>query len=350
MYSSEKQPIKKSRSRSKQKLLSMAFNTGLIRLGRQFWSKSLTVLNYHRIDDLTRSDFDSFKPNVSASPLEFDRQMKYLKRWFNVITILDLVGWLEGRQNLPPFAALITFDDGYLDNYSFAFPILQKYGFGATIYLATGHIATDQPFFWDLAAYCFFHTYQDHVTFPNGRELTWSNLAERDQVLKSWVEALKILPEEEKQRLISKLPGQLSVSIPKDYFRNLMMSWNHVREMQNGGIAFGGHTVNHPILSRTTVEAAKTEITLSKLNIEKETGQPVLSFAYPNGMASDVNPEIVNIVKIAGYKTAFTLLNGPSLLREVRKDPFKIRRIFISNNHSLPEYAALVSPINRYRG
>jgi len=350
MYSTEKQSMKKSRSRFKQKLLSMSFNTGLIRLGRRFWSSSLTVLNYHRIDDVTRNDFDSFKPNVSASPLEFDRQMKYLKRWFNVITIDDLVEWLEGQQNLPPFAALITFDDGYLDNYMFAFPILQKYGVGATIYLTTGHIATDQPFFWDLAAYCFFHSHREHITFPNGREGAWSNLSERDQVLKSWVEALKILPEEEKQRMISTLPDQLSVSIPKDYFRNLMMSWNQVREMQNGGIAFGGHTVNHPILSHTTLEAAKNEITLSKLSIEKETGQPVLSFAYPNGMASDVNPEIVNIVKTTGYKTAFTLLNGPSSLVEVRKNPFMIRRIFISNNHSLPEYAALVSPINRYRG
>jgi len=349
MYSTEKQSNQKSKSRLKQKILSMAFNTGLIRLGRQFWSHSLTVLNYHRIDDLARGDFDSFKPNVSASPVEFERQMKYLSRWFNLITIQDLVQWLEGRQSLPSFAALITFDDGYLDNYKFAFPTLQKYGVGAIIYLTTGHVGTDQPFFWDLAAYCFFHTQRENVTFPNGNEQAWSSLMERDQILKSWIEVLKAMPETEKQLVISRLPAQLNVSIPKDYFRNLMMTWDHVREMQNGGIAFGGHTVNHPILSRVALQTAKTEITLSKSTIEKETGVPVLSFAYPNGMTNDLNPQIVNAVEAAGYKTAFTLLNGPSSLREVRNNPFTIRRIFVSNHHMLPEYAALVSPINRYR-
>jgi len=349
MYFTEKRSAKKNKSWLKQKILSMAFDTGLIRLGRRFWSTSLTVLNYHRIDDPTRSDFDSFKPNVSATPLEFDRQMRYLARWFNLITINDLVQWLEGRQNLPPFAALITFDDGYLDNYRFAFPILQKYGFGAVIYLATGHIATDQPFYWDLAAYCFSHTQREYATFPNGSEQAWSGPTERDQILKSWIEAMKKLPEAKKQLMVSKLPAQLNVSIPQDYFRNLMMTWDHVREMQGGGLAFGGHTVNHPILTRVALETARTEITVSKSTIERETAQPVLSFAYPNGMASDVNPEIVSVVKEVGYRTAFTLLNGPSSLREVQKDPFTIRRIFIASHHTLPEYAALVSPINRYR-
>ncbi len=349
MYSNAKSPSKSSRSRLKQKILSMALNTGLIRFGRQLWSNSLTVLNYHRIEDPTRKGFDSFKPNVSATPREFDRQMQYLARWFHVISIDDLIQWLEHVTNLPPYAALITFDDGYLDNYSFAYPILRNHGFEAVIYLTTGHIETDAPFFWDLAAYCFFHTERDGVTFPNGTEKQWTTHLERDQILKSWIESLKVLPEAEKQAIVSKLPAKLNVSIPKDYFRNLMMSWDHVREMQLGGIAFGGHTVNHPILTRISLETAAAEISTSKQHIEKETGRPVLSFAYPNGMAGDINSQIENSVRAAGYKAAFTLLNGPSALAEVRANPLAIRRIFISNNHTLPEYAALVSPINRYR-
>jgi len=349
MYSSKIQTAKRGRSRLKQKILSLALNTGLIRIGRRIWAKSLTVLNYHRIDDSTRDGFDSFKPNVSASPSEFDRQMKYLARWFNVIRIGDLVKWLEGRQSLPPFAALITFDDGYLDNYTHALPILRKYNFGAAIYLATGHIGTDKPFFWDLAAYCFFHTQSDRIAFPNGEERSWANPKDRDQILKAWIEALKALPEIEKQIMVTRLSNQLDVSIPQYYFRNLMLSWDQVREMQMSGIDFGGHTINHPILTRISLETAKAEIEGSKIHIEKETGQSVASFAYPNGMANDINPHIENLVKNAGYKTAFTLLNGPSLLREVQDNRFAVRRIFISNNHTFPEYAVLVSPINRYR-
>ena len=75
----------------------------------------------------------------------------------------------------------------------------------------------------------------------------------------------------------------------------------------------------------------------------------MLSFAYPNGQSSDLNDEIEKIVADSGIRAAFTLLNGPSSLDEVKRDPYAIRRIFISHKHSLAEYAALVSPINRYR-
>ena len=62
-----------------------------MRVGRGLWANSLTVVNYHRIDDPTRPGFDSFKPNISATPRNFDRQLTYLKQWFNVISVDDLV-------------------------------------------------------------------------------------------------------------------------------------------------------------------------------------------------------------------------------------------------------------------
>jgi hypothetical protein len=95
MYShqAERQP----RSSLKHKVLKLAFETGLIRAGRGLWAKSLTVVNYHRIDDPYRNDFDSFKPNVSATPQDFDRQMKYLAKWFHVVSLEDVVKWLDNR-------------------------------------------------------------------------------------------------------------------------------------------------------------------------------------------------------------------------------------------------------------
>jgi len=87
----------------------------------------------------------------------------------------------------------------------------------------------------------------------------------------------------------------------------------------------------------------------SKSKIETEIGEPVLSFAYPNGQASDLNDPIERIVSETGIRVAFTLLNGPTSQEEVRRNPYAIRRIFISYKHSMPEFAALLSPINRYR-
>jgi peptidoglycan/xylan/chitin deacetylase (PgdA/CDA1 family) len=128
-----------------------------------------------------------------------------------------------------------------------------------------------------------------------------------------------------------------------------MMNWDQIREMQRGGIEFGAHTLHHPILTRISLEQVRDEVRGSKSRIEAELGEPVLGFAYPNGQLSDLNDPIERIVAESGIQTAFTLLNGPSLLGEVKRNPYAIRRIFISHRHSLAEYATLLNPINRYR-
>lgn len=346
MYSNR--PETQPRSLLKRKVLNLAYETGLIRAGRSLWAKSLTVVNYHRIDDTYRKDFDSFKPNVSATPQDFDRQLNYLAQWFNVVSLKGIVEWLDGHQDLPPYAALITFDDGYLDNYTSAFPLLRKHNFPALIFLTTGHIGTDVPFFWDMAAYCFSHTRNDYLTFPDGQVEHWSDLKQREQVSKRWIEFMKTLPQTKKQIYVDNLPVLLGVSIPAGFFRRLMMDWGQVREMQKGGIEFGAHTVSHPILTRISLEQVREEVTGSKCKIEDELGESVLGFAYPNGQASDLNQGIEKVVADSGIRSAFTLLNGPTSLGEVRQNPYAIRRIFISHRHTLAEYAKLLSPINRY--
>jgi peptidoglycan/xylan/chitin deacetylase (PgdA/CDA1 family) len=347
MYSNP--PDTKPRSSLKHKMLNLAYETGLIRAGRGLWARSLTVVNYHRIDNPHQKDFDSFKPNVSATPEDFDRQLDYLATWFNVVSLKDIVQWLDGHKDLPPYAALITFDDGYRDNYSFAFPPLRKHNFPALIFLTTGHIGTDAPFYWDMAAYCFTHTQNDHLTFPDGRVESWSNQGELDRVSRNWIEFMKTLPQAEKQIYVENLPILLGVSIPEGCFQRLMMNWDQVREMQKSGIEFGAHTVSHPILTRISLEEVREEVVGSKSRIEEELGVPVLGFAYPNGQASDLNEAVEKIVAESGIQAAFTLLNGPSSQSEVKRNPYAIRRIFISHRHSLAEYAMQLSPINRFR-
>src|ERR1041385_597262 len=304
MYSSQS-----NSSSLKKKVFNLAYQTGLVRAGRGLWAKSLTVVNYHRIDDPHRKDFDSFKPNVSATPEDFDCQMDYLAKWFHVVSVKDLVACLDGKKDLPPYAALITFDDGYLDNYISAYPILRKHGFPALIFLTTGHIGTDAPFYWDMAAYCFYHTQNDHLAFPNGSVAHWSNERERDEVNKNWIESMKALPQAEKETYVQRLPEALGVSVPKGFFQKLMMNWDQVREMRQSGIEFGAHTLHHPILTRISLDKVRAEVQGSKAQIEKELGEPVLSFAYPNGQSADVNDPIEKIVAASGIRVAFTLLN-----------------------------------------
>ena len=320
---------------------------GLFHLVRILSPDLLTVLNYHRIDDPYREGFDTFRPNISATPADFALQMDYVAENYNVISGTDLVSFTKGKQGLPKRAALITFDDGYFDNYLNAFPVLKTRGLPAIIFLTTNFIGRNIPFYWDLISYCFNHTDLEKVELPYLGLRYWADESTRTEVLYEWIAVLKKLPESEKQKIVEQLSGMMGVHVPDNAFRNIMMSWAHAREMCDNGIEMGGHTVNHPILTRVTPNEASQELINCKREIEDEINNPVLSFAYPNGQSADFNEEIIKMVKQAGFEVAFTLLPGPARKIEVLQNPLAIRRIFLSHKDTFPRFIAKLSGIDR---
>ncbi|HMM20346.1 MAG TPA: polysaccharide deacetylase family protein [Selenomonadales bacterium] len=103
------------------------------------------VLNYHKVD--------TFQHSLSLAPQEFEEQIRYLsEHGYHSISPDMLMDYIERGKPLPDKPVLITFDDGYRDNYTNAFPILKKYGFTATIFLVTGLVGRDPRFLtWEQA-------------------------------------------------------------------------------------------------------------------------------------------------------------------------------------------------------
>ncbi len=329
---------------SKKRLLNMSldglFKSGALSTLKYGHRNSLTVLNYHRVDEYSKPGFDTFSPNVSATPAVFSMQMEYVKQHYNVVTCDQLVAWLKNKAELPPYSALITFDDGYHDNLAQAYPILRKNGLSAVIFLATDYIGKSIPFFWDYVAYCFFHTEKDSVQLSSYENISWQNMASREKAMLRWINVVKLLPDEEKKDKVNALTEQLNVHVPDGAFKGLCLTWDQVGEMSNNGMEFGAHTVHHPILTRIALPRAEEEITNSKYKVESEIRKPVVSFAYPNGQVGDFSPEIVKLVKQAGFDLAFTLIPGPMKNSAVRKNPLTIRRVFLGNFDTMPRFAA----------
>ncbi len=307
----------------------------------------LTVLAYHRVTNHKTRDFDAFRPNVSATPALFADQLDYLAARFEIVSERDILLWLLEGKPLPQYPLFITFDDGYQDNFEIALPALKSRSMPATIFLTTGYIDDRRPFDWDLAAYCFHHTPLDEATLPYMGARSWNGAASREKLTQSWLERLKLLSDQERQLAINALPTLLHVSKPNGFFSGKQMSWEQIRAAGDAGISFGAHTKNHPILTRVPAEKAKAEIADSKRRIEAETGQSVNLFAYPNGMATDFNPQIQQMVKELGMQAAFTLLPGPAKLREAKKNRFAIRRIFVNHKDSLPCFAGKIMGASR---
>lgn len=328
------------------RIFKAAYETGVWSLWGKVNPSRLTVLNYHRIADPTGPDA-FFTPNISATPEMFSSQMDHLQQYYKVISLADLNRAIYNGKPLPPNAALITFDDGYLDNYQYAFPELKKRSFPAVIFLATGFIGNSSPFYWDLIADVFSKTKLNNFSDPALGELAWAGEREAAKTTKQVVEALKKLDEKSKRQTIERLVNELGGGGYAPDFSHLFMSWDQARELANNGIEMGAHTVQHPILTRVSLDQARDEIMGSRDRIQDELGRPVTGFAYPNGQPGDFNEEIIQVVREAEFKTAFTLLPGPTSYRTARKHNYEIRRVFLSHKDSMARFAAKLNGVPR---
>ncbi|MCL4300660.1 MAG: polysaccharide deacetylase family protein [Anaerolineae bacterium] len=331
-----------SHQKNSTKIMEFFFRVGLFEATHRLWPHRLTVLAYHRIADPHAPGFDTFKPNVSATPAAFAAQMDFVRQHFNVVALDEVLGWLSGRQFLPPNPLLITFDDGYRDNLDHALPVLQQRNLPAVIFLATDYMGQSSPFYWDLIAYCFYHTSQAGADLPWLGRQDWSDQQSRAAVMANWLKLLKRVPEADKSRAVKELPRSLGVALPVDAFAGLHLSWDQVRLLVAAGIDMGAHTQSHPILSRVSLTQARAEIEGSKRRIEAEIRRPVRAFAYPNGLLPDFSPALQNLLRQVGFEAAFTLIPGPAHWREAQQTPLAIRRIFVHHKDTLPRFVAKV--------
>jgi peptidoglycan/xylan/chitin deacetylase (PgdA/CDA1 family) len=321
------------------KLLFFVEKLGFWDVWRWMNPEKLTVLNYHRV--CSPEDQQAFfKPNISAIPGEFIKQIEYIQKRYNVISAKLLGDWIAGNADLPKHAALITFDDGYLDNYENAYPELKKRGLSAIIFLTTDYIVSGNPAFWDLLAYCFQQTVCSSINIPEIGEFLWESESDLDRVILDVVQALKELPESRKKLVVSEIINLLDVRVEDSVFSKLFLTWDQVREMAENGIEMGAHTINHPILTRIPRDEAEREIRDSKNMIEAEIGSDVIAFAYPNGQETDFNLDIQRILEETNYLLGFSLISGPHNYRSLKQEKFTIKRIFLSYRDTLGRFVA----------
>jgi peptidoglycan/xylan/chitin deacetylase (PgdA/CDA1 family) len=336
-----------SRRRFLDFLFNLAENIGLFSFLRYLNRNKLTVLNYHRVDNPNDPGFVTFKPNVSSTMVQFSKQMDYVKKHYSVITSAQLVRWLYGNYKLPSNPLLITFDDGYLDNLTNAYPVLAERELPAVIFLATEYMGSDKPLYWDYLSYLFIHTEKKSLEMPGFGEFSLLEYHDREIALQEIIDILKSIPETEKADYLREISEKLEVSIPFGAFSNLHLNWDQIRKMRNL-IEFGSHTASHPIMTRIDHSVVQKEIHDSLRKIEQEINEAPIIFAYPNGHETDYSPEIIEMLKDAGVKAAFTLLPGLNRLKDVREKPYEIRRVFLLHTDSFPRFIAKISGLDRW--
>ena len=110
---------------------------GISTLARTCLAGRAAILRYHSVSTQADGTHLCLDPGLAVSPEHFDRQCAYLARHYRVLSLDDLVDHVAAGRPVPSKAVVLTFDDGYLDNYTQAFPILRRHGLNATFYVTT---------------------------------------------------------------------------------------------------------------------------------------------------------------------------------------------------------------------
>jgi peptidoglycan/xylan/chitin deacetylase (PgdA/CDA1 family) len=293
------------------------------------WS-GLVSIAYHRIGDWRRSPGD--RDIFSADAEQFDRQVRFLKSSFDVIGPADL-GYVQrvrrGRH------VIISFDDGYVDNYRLALPILQAHRAQATFFVTSGFVDRQQLAWWDQMAQMVRTSAKPRITlpafFPDPVVL---DPPEHEEAIRMVLFMYKKFPASRAVEYMEALATATGVEPPA--ISDEWMTWDMVRALRDAGMTIGGHAIHHQLLSRMPLDEQWEEIAGCARRYEEELGAPMRYFAYPGGRVDSFNDETRRCLDRAGVRFAFSYYGG---FRRVEEwDRYDMRRIQIERDMSMLEF------------
>jgi peptidoglycan/xylan/chitin deacetylase (PgdA/CDA1 family) len=317
-------------------LANLIYHSQAFRGLKYFDSRTLVIFNYHRI----RSDVHSprFDDGVyGPTQDELHDQFKWMKLNADVISEQDLLDHVRTNRKLPRSSVMITFDDGYRDNYELALPVIQDLKVPAIFFIATGAIESREVGWWDTIAYLIKRSPLKQLTL---RGRTWDLEGCREGAIRELQHWMRTKKAETTIYFLEELSMACDVPMPtSDESSPELMSWDEIRDAQAKGVAIGSHTHTHRVLSTLNLADQFEEFRSSKEILEEKLGRTVHSVAYPVGGHIDCHFETSGLAEQCGYELGFSFQTGANHLD--RLNPFEIGRI--SAEESLPLTCAAIS-------
>lgn len=278
--------------------------------------------NFHRIGDWQSTRFDPCVFSCNSKQLE--EYVVFFKQHFDIISIAEMADLVKNHpKKIYGKYLVITFDDGYKDNFTQAFPILKRHNVSACFFIATSLIGDQKLPWWDRIAYNY-----NKNNFKSIKLTSWSNTVKYNgddrEFVRNILTAAKIsqVPIEEQLTEIEQL-FPIEEPIPTQQF----LSWKNLEEMIAGGMDVGAHSHNHEILANLSQEEIIFELTHSKMLIEKNLPYKVNSFSYPVGSQGTYNSTVTQALVDCGYDIAFNFQPGINI--NIKENRYDLRRFSI---------------------
>lgn len=311
--------------------------------GRTRWrNQRLLILGYHGI---AQDDEHRWNPSLFITPEHLASRLRFLHaRRFNIVS---LDAGIRGLQNgtLPERAVAITFDDGYVDFYRLAMPVLRAYQAPATVYLTTYYSEHNRPVPGITAAYIVWKSrgFSGPIrSVPAFAGVRFDTPAERRAIseeMGQYFNNERKLTADDKHRLIQELSREMGFDLLAYRKHRLMhvMTPDEARQVADAGFDIQLHTHRHWVPNNESL--IRREILDNRERIERLTGQPANDFCYPSGVHY---PELLPWLRSLGVRSATTCEPG---LASTDEDPLVTPRFLDHSNVSLVEFEAWVSGV-----
>lgn len=309
--------------------------------------RDVRILAYHRVLPSAEPSGFSFDLDlVSASSEAFRRQLAIVRRRFAPMRFDELADCLDRGRPVPSRAVLITFDDGYDDNYRIAFPLLREAGLSAMFFVSSGHIASGRPYAYDWLVHMLCTTPQSRLHAPElGIDCPLpagpDALAARRQLAGQMLDRIKTLDAEGQQALVDRLQREWNLPDAAGHPDCRPMTWAQLREMHAAGMEIGSHGVDHRMLAKLSPQAMRDEVAGSKQAIESALGAPVTAMSYPVGGRDAYNEAVMAAAREAGYRIACSYLAGCERLQPDAR--YQMRRLPVERHVDADWFEGMLS-------
>lgn len=319
-------------------------NSGALRIASSVRPTSIAILMYHSVQPNPSLQADSLGGIVHSENV-FREQMELLARDHHPISLAQAAKYIVEGGELAKRSVVVTFDDGYADNYEVAMPILNQAAIPATFYVTVDCVDNRRLPWPSRLRFAFrktkLATWNDttaktsflknslaKTSLAVTKTWTLTDAAENEEAYLSTCDVCCQLSGAAQDEFVRLIESELEASLP-DHSGSLMMSYEQVHALIRSGHIVGSHTLTHPNMAYLNEEDALTEITGSKLRLESKLGQPIKHFSYPcPALSPHWSERTVAQCRDAGYETAVTTdsgltRHGDDLLRLKRIRPTK---------------------------
>jgi peptidoglycan/xylan/chitin deacetylase (PgdA/CDA1 family) len=274
----------------------------------------LPVLTFHRVTGGGQGYlFDDGV--VDSTPEDFAHQMQLVADHFRPVSIEEVRRYVQGGA-LPNNPLLVTFDDGYRDNYEVALPILRRLGIPAVFFIATHYLEHRKVFWWDRISYLIklAPVRRLELRYPSPIALELVSAEHRARATRTLLRLVKRGLGLDVERLLRELATAACVSwnddLERRYADEMLMTWSDVRALRAAGMGVQSHTRTHRVLQTLSPDQVRDELAGSRTDLEAQLGERTFAISYPVGHSIEDRPDLQWALKAAGYEIGFTNATG----------------------------------------